>query len=174
MGDVLSQEEIDALLGGAAGISQDVAPGGETEPTAGGRADAPRPLKSDRDRARRLKGKRRGASFKPDDVPVAPAVFQPLTPDEESLDRTNLDLILDTELDLTAELGSAMRTVREILELGPGSVIELNKLSGEPVDLFVNKRNFSRGEVVVIAENFGIRVTDILSVEERIDVLGPS
>ncbi len=83
----------------------------------------------------------------------------------------NLDLLLDISLPVTIELGRTSMLIREILELGPGSVIELQKLSGEPVDLFVNDKKFALGEVVVIDENFGVRITELLSVEDRIKAL---
>ncbi len=83
----------------------------------------------------------------------------------------NLDLLMDISLPVTIELGRTNMVIREILELGPGSVIELQKLSGEPVDLYVNDKKFALGEVVVIDENFGVRITELLSVEDRIKAL---
>lgn len=84
----------------------------------------------------------------------------------------NLDMLLDINLPIVIELGRTQMLVKDILELGPGSVIELNKLSGEPVDLFVNDKKFARGEVVVIEENFGIRITELIKLDERIKILG--
>jgi len=83
----------------------------------------------------------------------------------------NLDLLLDINLPVTIELGRTSMLIRDVLEIGPGSVIELQKLSGEPVDLYINNKHFALGEVVVIDENFGIRITELLSVEERIKAL---
>ncbi len=80
----------------------------------------------------------------------------------------NLDLLLDVPLDITVELGRASKRVREVLALSPGSIVELSKLAGEPVDLLVNGRLIAKGEVVVIDENFAVRITDILSREERL------
>ncbi len=80
----------------------------------------------------------------------------------------NLERILDVPLKLTVELGRTVRKVREILTLEPGSVLELDKLAGEAVDVLVNGRLLARGEVVVIDENFGVRITDIVSQEERL------
>ena len=65
-------------------------------------------------------------------------------------------------MEVTVELGRTKRSIKEILELGPGSIIELNKLSGEPIDILVNGKTVAKGEVVVIEENFSIRVTEIL------------
>ncbi|MFB5087131.1 flagellar motor switch phosphatase FliY [Psychrobacillus sp. PGGUH221] len=80
----------------------------------------------------------------------------------------NLNLLLDIPLQVTVELGRTKRTVKDILELTSGSIIELDKLAGEPVDILVNNRHIAKGEVVVIDENFGVRITDILSQAERI------
>ncbi len=83
----------------------------------------------------------------------------------------NLDLLMDISLPVTIELGRTEMLIRDVLELGPGSVIELQKLSGEPIDLYINDKQFALGEVVVIDENFGIRITELLSVEDRIKAL---
>jgi flagellar motor switch protein FliN len=80
----------------------------------------------------------------------------------------NIDILMDLELPVIIELGRTSMFIRDILDLGPGSIVELSKLSGEPVDLFVNDKKFAQGEVVVIDENFGIRITDLVKVEDRI------
>ncbi len=101
-----------------------------------------------------------------------PAAFQPAAaPVGISVDTTNLDLILDISLDIKVELGRSNKKIREVLELGPGSVVELDKLAGEPVDILVNNKLFAKGEVVVNDENFGVRITDILSIADRIEAL---
>ena len=83
----------------------------------------------------------------------------------------NLNMLLDIPLQVTVELGRTKRSVKEILELTSGSVIELDKLAGEPVDILVNSRLIAKGEVVVIDENFGVRITDILSQADRLNNL---
>lgn len=83
----------------------------------------------------------------------------------------NLNMLMDIPLQVTVELGRTKRTVKEILSVSQGSIIELDKLAGEPVDILVNDKLIAVGEVVVIDENFGVRVTDILSTEERISKL---
>ncbi|WP_108305807.1 flagellar motor switch phosphatase FliY [Metalysinibacillus jejuensis] len=83
----------------------------------------------------------------------------------------NLNMLLDIPLQVTVELGRTKRSVKEILELSGGSIIELDKLAGEPVDILVNSRLIATGEVVVIDENFGVRITDVLSQAERINHL---
>lgn len=84
---------------------------------------------------------------------------------------SNLNLLLDIPLRVTVELGRTQRSVKEILEMSSGSIIELDKLAGEPVDILVNNRRIAKGEVVVIDENFGVRITDILSQTERLNNL---
>lgn len=83
----------------------------------------------------------------------------------------NLNMLLDIPLQVTVELGRTKRSVKEILELTSGSVIELDKLAGEPVDILVNARLVAKGEVVVIDENFGVRITDIVSQADRLNNL---
>lgn len=83
----------------------------------------------------------------------------------------NLGMLLDIPLQVTVELGRTQRSVKEILEFSSGSIIELDKLAGEPVDILVNNRLVANGEVVVIDENFGVRITDILSQADRINKL---
>jgi flagellar motor switch protein FliN/FliY len=89
-------------------------------------------------------------------------------PSAESQMPSNLDLLLDVPLEVTVELGRATRKVRDVLALGPGSIVELNKLAGEPVDMLVNGKLIAKGEVVVIDENFAVRIIEILSREERL------
>ncbi|MFF2482641.1 flagellar motor switch phosphatase FliY [Paenibacillus sp. NPDC058071] len=84
---------------------------------------------------------------------------------------TNLNLLLDIPLKVTVELGRTQKQIKDILELSQGSIIELDKLAGEPVDILVNNKLIAKGEVVVIDENFGVRVTDIVSQWDRIQKL---
>jgi len=88
---------------------------------------------------------------------------------EEAL--ANLNLLLDIPLEITAELGRTRMIIHDLLQLGQGSVIELNKLAGEPLEILVNQKLIARGEVVVVNEKFGIRLTDIISPMERIKQL---
>jgi flagellar motor switch protein FliN/FliY len=83
----------------------------------------------------------------------------------------NLGMLLDIPLQVTVELGRTKRLIKDILELSPGSILELDKLAGEPVDILVNNKLVAKGEVVVIEENFGVRVTDILSQWDRLQKL---
>jgi flagellar motor switch protein FliN/FliY len=83
----------------------------------------------------------------------------------------DLDFILDIPLTLTVELGRSKMLISELLQLGQGSVLELSKLAGEPMDIFINHRLIARGEVVVVNEKFGVRLTDIVSPAERVNRL---
>lgn len=82
---------------------------------------------------------------------------------------TDLDSILDVPLTITVELGRTEVTLHEIMQLGSGSVIEIDKLAGEPLEVFVNSQLAASGEVVVINERYGIRMTDIISCEDKIE-----
>lgn len=84
----------------------------------------------------------------------------------------NMDMLMDLSLQVSIELGRTRLFIKNILELGQGSVIELNKLSGDPVDIYVNDKKFAEGEVVVVDENFGVRITDLVSPSERVEKLG--
>jgi flagellar motor switch protein FliN/FliY len=79
-----------------------------------------------------------------------------------------MDLLLDVPLDISVELGRARMTIQDLLALGPGSVIELDKIAGEALDILVNNRLVARGEAVVVNDKFGVRITDIVSQAERI------
>src|SRR5512142_3372889 len=83
-----------------------------------------------------------------------------------------LDFVLDIPLEVSVELGRAKRLISDLLQLGQGSVVELNKLAGEPLEVFVNQKLVARGEVVVVNEKFGVRLTDIISAVERVKQLG--
>ena len=84
----------------------------------------------------------------------------------------NLNFVLDIPLEISVELGRSRMMISELLQLGQGSVIELNKLAGEPLEIFVNHKLIARGEVVVVNEKFGIKMTDIISPTERVKQLG--
>ena len=79
-----------------------------------------------------------------------------------------LDLLLDVPLDLSVELGRARMSIQDLLNVSPGSVVELDKIAGEPLDFMVNGRLVARGEAVVVNDKFGVRITDIISPSERI------
>ena len=94
-------------------------------------------------------------------------MFAPLSTAPVQVNDANIGLILDVPLQVTVELGRTRKTIKDILELTNGSIVELDKLAGEPVDIMVNGKFLAKGEVVVIDENFGVRITDIVSPAER-------
>jgi flagellar motor switch protein FliN/FliY len=102
---------------------------------------------------------------------VVPAEPTPAPRAAEGGGGTRLDLILDVTLPVTVELGRARMQIQEILKLAPGSVIELDKSAGDPVELYINDRPIAKGEVVIIDENFGVRLTSIVTTTERIKTL---
>ena len=88
-----------------------------------------------------------------------------------SINTRNLDVLLDIPMEVSVQLGSTHMQIRELLQLGQGSVVELEKMAGEPLEVLVNQRLVARGEVVVVNEKFGIRLTDVISPAERIQKL---
>lgn len=107
------------------------------------------------------------------DAEAHPVRFPPLGEGiRTTSERRSLDLLMDVSMRVTVELGRSSLTVEEVLSLGPGSVVELNKLAGEPVDVLVNDQLIARGEVVVVDENFGVRVTEIVSPRRRAQAMG--
>jgi len=92
-------------------------------------------------------------------------------PDEDS-GAKDLDFILDIPLELSVELGRTRMLVNDLLQLGQGSIVELNKLAGEPLEILINHKLVARGEAVVVNEKFGVRLTDIVSPIERVKTLG--
>lgn len=120
-------------------------------------------VRDERAKANALRPKAMDVNFKDmTDVAKAPQ------PDGQ---RRELDFILDIPLDVSAELGRTRLLINELLQLGQGSVIELNKLAGEPLEVYVNGKLVARGEAVVINEKFGVRLTDIISPIERVKQL---
>ena len=119
------------------------------------------------------------ASLLTEPEPAAPAAAPTPTPaafnifaDNDDSREQNLDLLLDIPLEVSVELGRVTMLIRELLEVGTGSIVELQKAAGEPVEVLVNGRLIARGEVVVVEDNFAVRITEILSPAERIQRLG--
>ncbi|MDR2759677.1 MAG: flagellar motor switch protein FliN [Spirochaetaceae bacterium] len=98
--------------------------------------------------------------------------FPSLVPQATSQEQGNIGLIMDVFMEMTVELGRTKKLIKEILGMGEGTIIELDKLAGEPVDILVNHKLIAKGEVVVIDENFGVRVTEIVSPMERMNEMG--
>ena len=111
----------------------------------------------------------------PSAVPTAvhPVQFMPLMPEPPSMDQAHgIELLMDVALEVSVELGKSHMSIGEILALRTGSVIELDKLAGEPVDVSVNGTLIARGEVVVVDEKFGVRITEVVSKARRLASVG--
>jgi flagellar motor switch protein FliN len=102
---------------------------------------------------------------------VQPVQFANLQPVQMGAEQGNIGLLMDVYMQMTVELGRTKRRIKDILNIGEGTIIELDKLAGEPVDILVNQKLIAKGEVVVIDENFGVRVTEIVSQIDRMNEL---
>jgi len=116
--------------------------------------------------ARRMQAASQRKSSKP--VNVQPVQYQSFEDDSITIDKKNISLIMDVPLEVTVELGRTNKLIKDILEFSAGSIIELDKLAGEPVDILVNGKVIAKGEVVVIDESFGVRITDIVHPSKRL------
>ncbi len=103
-----------------------------------------------------------GYTMPQNNVNVQPATFQPFTGNNTVIGHENIDLIMDVPLEVTVELGRTTKSIKDILEFAPGTIVELNKIAGEPIDVLVNGKYVAKGEVVVIEESFGIKITEIV------------
>ena len=169
MGDKeLSQDDIDALFN-----NDETAPEGAA--AEGRRAKSAAPGESSDPARVRQPAAAPGASVsvmsppvEKEQVEARPVEFSQLPPSGEPGEVRKIDFLLDVPVTVTVELGRTAMVIRDALSLGSGSVVELNKLAGEPVDLLINNKLVARGEVVVVNENFGVKVIDIVSPEERL------
>lgn len=105
------------------------------------------------------------------DVASAAAAAASGTPTPKKQIGRTLEFILDVALQVTVEVGRTRMTIQDLLQLGQGSVIELEKLAGEPLDIYINGKAVARGEAVIVNDKFGVRLTDIVSPEDRIEGL---
>lgn len=104
-----------------------------------------------------------------DGVKVQSTQFAPMNlGDSGAPNQGNIGMLIDLELPVAVELGRVDMMVKDILELGPGAVVELDKFSGEPVDIYVNNKKFAEGEVVVVDQNFGVRILALIGPNERL------
>ncbi len=106
-----------------------------------------------------------------DEPSINPAMFSSFDMTVEQKQSNSIDLLLDVSLKICVELGKATMSIKDVLALGPGSVVELDKMAGEPVDIVANDKLIARGEVVVVDESFGVRVTEIVTPEKRLQSL---
>jgi flagellar motor switch protein FliN len=120
-----------------------------------------------------LSAERAAAGASPAPTAVHPVQFMPLAPELPSADPAHgIEMLMDVALEVSVELGRSHMSIGEILALRTGSVIELDKLAGEPVDVSVNGTLIARGEVVVVDEKFGVRITEVVSRARRMATLG--
>lgn len=138
----MNQDEIDAILKGSANISQNA---DNIEPQ----------IEQEEPVIEQVSTKER--QFEETDSPIT-----------QNFAGSNIEILLDVPLEVSVELGRTKIVIKDLIQLGPGSIIELDKLIGEPVDLLVNDNLIARGEVVVFDENFGIRITDIVTPAQRL------
>ena len=154
--EMLSQEEIEDLISGA-GNGEAGAVNASSDSDSAERQD----LQGEMGQVVNIPNMPAGDSV------VRPAEFSPLSHVASNPMHNGVDLILDVQMQVAVELGRTKMRVKDVLSLGPGSVVELDKHAGEPVEVVVNNKTVARGEVVVIDENFGVRVTEIINVNER-------
>jgi len=185
MTDILSQEEIDKLLNAGFGGSDS---GGGDDDSAPSPSKKPKSTSSSQEFTQEFeqdlpsfdsvmslkkspKIRRSSVVDEEKKTSVHRAAFPNFDTFEPPSESTELGTLLNINLEIRVELGKTLSTIREVLDMGTGSVIELDKQNGEPVDMVVNKKAFAKGEMIVIGENFGARITDILSVHEIIEAL---
>ncbi|MBN2297495.1 MAG: flagellar motor switch protein FliN [Deltaproteobacteria bacterium] len=155
-GEELSQDDIDKLMNADAGAS------------ASGDGSDPGQDKLAEEWAKALDAGEDIEEGKPLGGDVGHAQFDELKETKAAGPSKDLDFILDIPLEVTVEMGRTRMLINDLLQLGQGSVIELNRLAGEPLDILINNKLVARGEVVVVSEKFGIRITDIVSPLERV------
>ena len=102
---------------------------------------------------------------------VQPAGLTDLKDEKKDLNARDIEFLLDIPVDITVELGMKKMLIKDLLQLGHGSVVELNKLAGEPMDIYANNRLIARGEAVVVNEKFAVRLTDVISPTDRLSQL---
>ncbi|MCE5314754.1 MAG: flagellar motor switch protein FliN [Armatimonadota bacterium] len=171
MGDeVLSQAEIEALLSGAGQSSEAAAEtpaeAAAAAPEQSAEAEQMEPVSAPAPAPAAAPQPNITVSSAPTPG-VRAAAFAPMASAADSASRNGVELIMDVRLNVAVELGRSTLSVREILALGPGKVVELDKHAGEPVEVVINNKTVARGEVVVIDENFGVRITEIIGSRER-------
>jgi len=165
--ELLSQDEIEALLAGVSNPGAASTPPADAQPETISAA-APQVSEPPHIEVVNSPPTYQAAPREPKPETVARTVqFAPLDSSISSGMVNGVDLILDVQLQVAVELGRAQMKVREVLGLGPGSVVELDKHAGEPVEVVVNNKTIAKGEVVVIDENFGVRITEIVSAQRN-------
>ena len=161
----LSQDEIDALTNNSGGTDD---ASGNTEQSQAAGADANGVDLGQNEIDELLKQAGAATASQPEEVVARPVEFSTLPEKGATSDPKSLDFIMDVSLEVSVELGQVRMQVKDVLQLGLGSVIQLNKLAGEPVDILVNGKLIAHGEVVVVDENFGVKIVDVVSAEQRV------
>jgi len=169
----LSQEDVDSLLGST---EETPSAEGDAEQPEAGAESATQSTESAAQSTEASKPREAGAGVavataETEPVETRPVEFAQLVGHGEPGEARKIDFLLDVPVTVTVELGRTSMVIRDALSLGGGSVIELNKLAGEPVDVLINNKLVARAEVVVVNENFGVKVIDIVSPEERLRYL---
>ncbi|MCE5324265.1 flagellar motor switch protein FliN [bacterium] len=159
--EVISQAEIEALINGAGQAAE--AASSNDEPTAAAEASA----ENENAASTPAEAEPVITVSSAPEPEVRAAAFTPVASVSGPEPRNGVELIMDVRLNVAVELGRSTLSVREILALGPGRVVELDKHAGEPVEVVINNKTVARGEVVVIDENFGVRITEIVGTNER-------
>ena len=157
-------DELDAAAGSEGELSQDDI---DSMMNAGGQKDSGQDELAE-EWAKALDAGEDNVEGQPLDGDVGQAQFDELKETKSAGPSKDLDFILDIPLEVTVEMGRTRMLINDLLRLGQGSIIELNRLAGEPLDVLVNNKLVARGEVVVVSEKFGIRITDIVSPMERV------
>ncbi len=179
-GQTLSQDELDNLMNDNSGDSQAAAEPREEQQEASGQdidwSDAFKEAAEGGDAAAAKAVQEGSVQQQPEETgtDVNQPDFSELTEDQAGSDgvRPELDFLLEIPLDISVELGRRSMRIKDLLQLSQGSVVELNKMAGEPADIYVNKKLMAKGEVVVVNEKFGIKLTEIISPAERVKSLG--
>lgn len=154
-GEDISQDDVDSLMDGGAAAIPDADAGGDSD------ADAMDAWGEAFEEQAEAEGQ--------DVVPAEPVAFDNLNPSNGDFQgEVNLDMVLDIPVTMAMELGRTHISIRNLLQLNQGSVVELDRMAGEPMDVRVNGTLIARGEVVVVNDKFGIRLTDVISAAERI------
>ena len=172
--DVLDQDDIDSLLtemGDGAGAEEKPAAKDGEKPVDPSMDPAAWGLSDDDLQSSEEASAEAGAPAEDATREVKMEQFDHPAPASSNGVSRSLDFVLDIPLRLTVEVGRARMTIGDLLSLGPGSIVELQKLAGEPLEIFINDKLVARGEAVIVNEKYGIRLTDVISKSERIESL---
>jgi flagellar motor switch protein FliN len=169
--DVLSQDDIDSLLQEVGEEETAEQPETKAAPKKGGESEDAEAWGLSEEEIAEGKKAPAAAAAQPRNEPGMTMEQFERGARQQNGDMRSLEFVLDIPLLLTVEVGRTRMTIGDLLGLGPGSIVELSKLAGEPLEVFVNNKLVARGEAVIVNEKFGIRLTDVISKSERIESL---